>query len=326
MGFFVLSCLLILAAVGLLIAAAAQRKRDSDLIRIRFWAFPIPLVMAILLMLPAVLYTVPSNHTGVLVLFGQAQGTSAPGLHLKLPFASVSNIPGLAQESTYSNTVDEGEKGGPDAVAAVTADNAVINVDATVLWNLDLGQARSIYEEYRDLDQIRQRLLRPTSRDVIRGCVLQHNFEEARTTARSKIAECIDGKIASATGDAGIIIRNVQIRKMEAQSADLQASIDRKLAAEQAAREAEFRKEQAEVDAETAEVRARGEAEAQIERARGEAEANKLLTESLTPEVLQNRLIEAYKEADSLTVFSGSAEELPDPVIAIPQPYVSAAQ
>ena len=255
--------------------------------------------IGVLLMASAAVFTVPANHVGVEVLFGRPVGTHTEGLHLKNPLSVVDRIPGLQQESTYSDTVGEGEKGGPDAVEAVTADNAVVDVDASVLWHLDLtGRSPiDIYREYRTLEQVRLRLLRPVSRDAIRDCIARVAFEEARTAERQGIADCAQKEITADVADNGVIIRAVQIRNMSARSEQLQAGIDSKLTAEQAAREAEFRRVQAQVDAETARIQAEGQANADIARAQGTAQANTLVNASLTPQLLEYRKYEFLSQS-----------------------------
>ena len=264
----------------------------------------------------SMLFQVPANHVAVEVLFGKPTATHTQGLQFKNPFSNIATIPGLQQESTYSAIVNEGEKAQADAVEAVTSDNAVVDVDVSILWNLNLAQAEEIYNEYRTLDQIRIRLLRPTSRDEIRDCVAKYPFEEARTSQRQSIASCARDAIAESTQNKGVIITSVQIRNMKAQSGEIQASINRKLEAEQAAKEAEFRRQQAEVDAETVKVKAQGEADAEITRAQGKAEANRLIAESLTPALLQRRNIEDLSSSDNVIFWgldsstTGSAPEL----------------
>ena len=249
----------------------------------------------------------PANHIGVETLFGKVKTTHTEGLHLKNPFSDVTNIPGLQQESTYTAAINEGEKNSADAVSAVTKDNAVVNVDASILWSLDTSKAKTIYREYRGLSQVRTRLLRPVSRDVIRDCVAKHNFEEARTSDRAVIASCAEEDIRKQTNTQGVIINAVQIRNMQAQSGELQASIDRKLAAEQAAREASFRKDQAEVDAQTAKIKAQGEADAEIAKAEGVKEANRLVSESLTTALLEFRKYEFLSQSGNTNwVIDGS--------------------
>ncbi len=250
-------------------------------------------------------FTVDANTVGVEVLFGKPTNSWREGLHFKNPLSKIVHISGVQQESTYSARVSEGEKGGFDAVSAVTADNAVVEVDATLLWNLDLNLAEEIYRQYRDLETVRSRLVRPTSRNVIRDCMALYAFEEARTTGRAAIALCAEEGIQSETEQGGVLVSAVQIRGMTAQSAELQASIDRKLSAEQAAREAEFRRDQARVDAETARIKATGEAEATIERARGQAEGNRLLDASLTPPILTLRSLQAIADGGGVFFWTG---------------------
>ena len=259
------------------------------------------------LLVSSVVFSVPANHVGVEVLFGKPSSTHTEGLQIKNPFSEVAFVPGLQQESTYSAVASEGEKAAADAVEAVTNDNAVVDVDASILWSLDLSQAKDIYREYRTLDQVRSRLLRPVSRDVIRDCVARHAFEEARTSERQNIATCAEAAISAQTSDKGVIINAVQIRNMKAKSDELQASIDRKLAAEQAASEAEFRRQQAEVDAQTAKIRAQGEADAEIAKAQGVKEANRLVSESLTASLLEFRKYEFLSQSGNTNwVIDGS--------------------
>lgn len=281
-------------------------------------ALAVALLGAVTLTTSTVLFTVPANHVGVEVLFGKPRTTHTEGLHFKVPFASVANIAGLQQESTYSAVPSEGEVSTADAVEAVTQDNAVVDVDASILWNLDTSNAIEIYREYRELDQVRLRLLRPVSRDVIRDCVAQYPFEEARTSQRSAIASCAEAAIAEQTEPKGVIINAVQIRNMKAQSSDLQASIDRKLSAEQAAREAEFRRDQAKVDAETARIAAEGEAAAEIARAEGVKQSNILVSESLTPELLEYRRYEFLSQSGNTNWVIGGGSVVEPPQLVIP--------
>ena len=300
-------------------------KRDALAVsKVVGWASVVAVAGACGVGLFSLFTVVPANHAGVEVLFGRPTRTFQEGINVKNPLASVASIPGLQQESTYSNTVGAGERGGPDAVEAITADNAVVDVDASVLWALDLTGNRPIeaYRQYRTLERIRLDLLRPVSRDVIRDCIAAVAFEEARTSQREAIGECARTGITTRVDEfgVGVTIRAVQIRSMSARSAELQAGIDRKLVAEQAAREAEFRKDQAEIDAETARIAAEGVANAEIERAKGISEANRLVGESLTPALLAYRQVELLAQSGNATwVIDGSVA----PVLDINKPSTS---
>ena len=282
-------------------------------------ATTIGVVITLVLGFISTITLIDANTAGVEVLFGKPRATHTEGLHFKHPLASVTQVPGLQQETTYSNTVGEGDKDGPDAIEAITADNAVVDVDASILWSLDLqGQAPIfIYREYRELSQVRQRLIRPVTRNIIRNCIARYAFEEARTSDREAISNCSRAGIIAEVANFGVIVRDVQIRNMSARSADLQAGIDRKLQAEQAAREAEFRRDQAAIDAETARIHAEGVANAEIERAKGIAEANRLVDESLTPTLLSYRGLEFLSNAGNTTWIIGDRVTIPELVIPV---------
>ncbi len=312
--------LVIFGAIGFALGKFRASVRNEPAEKLlgagRVAAWVVALAGGLSLLLSSMLFSVPANNVGVEILFGKPRTTHTEGLHFKNPFSEISNIPGLQQESTYSAVPGEGEVGAADAVEAVTQDNAVVDVDASILWSLDLSRAKDIYREYRTLEQVRVRLLRPVSRDVIRDCVAQYPFEEARTSQRQAIATCAEQEISDQTEAKGVVINAVQIRNMKAQSVDLQASIDRKLSAEQAAREAEFRRDQASVDAETARIRAEGEAAAEIAKAEGVKQANILVSESLTAQLLEFRKYEFLSQSGNTNwVIDGSIDGSPQLVI-----------
>ncbi len=290
---FFLSALLLVAAVGLYLVARSQAnqgllREPRVLRRIAALALLGSLVFGVL----SVLRTVDNNHAGVEVLFGRVRAVHGEGLHAMVPFATLSQLPGQQQESTYSNQVGEGEVGGPDAVESVTADNAVVLIDATVLWTLDLSDAEQIFREFRTVSRVRADLVRNTSREAIRDCVAQFRFEESRTSRRADIATCAEDALTAELDPRGVNIQAVQIRNIVAQSLELQAAIDAKLAEEQNVQAAEFRRQQAAIDAQTAVVRAQGERDAEIARAQGQAEANRLVSESLDAQLLEFRKFE----------------------------------
>lgn len=327
----ILAIILALIAVVLLVTrfrTKSRAKKATDSYRQRDLegaaafigiAAAVAATAAVGLAIASLVTIVPANHAGVEVLFGRPTRVFGEGLNIKNPLAGVVEIPGLQQESTYSNTVGEGERGGPDAVVAQTTDNLDVDVDASVLWSLNLEGTAPIgtYREYRTIEQVRAVLLRPVSRDAIRVCLARFNFEEARTIGREQIGDCSAQAISEAVFPF-VIVRDVQIREMSA-SPEVMAAIDRKAAAEQAAREAEFRRDQAAIDAETARIAAEGVANAEIERARGIAEANRLVNESLTATLLEYRKVEFLSQNNN-TVWVLGSDDSPELVIPVGTP------
>ena len=256
------------------------------------------------LALAATVTIVAPGEVAVPVLFGTAQDPLEEGFHLRNPFASVRALSVRTQESTYSDVIGEGEQSDrADAITAVSLENASVRVEITILWHLVGQEASNVYRSlgmnYRDV------IVRPVSRSAVRDCVAQFRFELARTSQRPDVERCIEESLTSEFVARGLAVDGVQLRDIAA-TAELQASIESKLQAEQDAQRAQFRQDQARIDAET-----------RIIAAGAEAEANRLVAESLTPDLLQLRIVEALND-NAIVYLLGS--DGPTPVIPLPTP------
>lgn len=85
-------------------------------------------------------------------------------------------------------------------------------------------------------------------------------------------------------------------------SEEVMKKIDAKVQAQQEKEKAELDKATAQAQAETNKVKAEGEAAVKIEQARGQAEANRLVSESITDELIRMKEAEARLEHGWITV------------------------
>ncbi|MEX1126561.1 MAG: prohibitin family protein, partial [Acidimicrobiia bacterium] len=175
--------------------------------------------------------------------------------------------------------------------------------EITILWHLVGSEASKVYRAlgtgYRDV------IVRPVSRSAVRDCISKYRFELARTSQRPDVERCIEESLTGEFEPRGLAVDGVQLRDIAA-TPELQASIEAKLQAEQDAQRAQFRQDQARIDAET-----------RVITAGAEAEANQLVAESLTPDLLQLRIVEALSDK-AIVYLLGS--EGPTPVIPLPTP------
>ncbi len=262
------------------------------------------LVFSGLLALGSTVTIVAPGEVAVPVLFGSAQDPLEEGFHLRNPFASVRALSVRTQESTYSDVLGEGDQADrADAITAVSLENASVRVEITILWHLVGSEASNVYRllgvNYRDV------IVRPVSRSAVRDCVAQFRFELARTSQRPDVERCIEESLTEEFQPRGLAVDGVQLRDIAA-TPELQASIESKLQAEQDAQRAQFRQDQARIDAET-----------RVIAAGAEAEANRLVAESLTPDLLQLRIVEALND-NAIVYLLGS--DGPVPVIPLPTP------
>ena len=85
--------------------------------------------------------------------------------------------------------------------------------------------------------------------------------------------------------------QELELANIEAETAKIQAEKDKQVAIIQAEKD----KETAAIEAEKAKIKAQGEADARMIAAEAEAAANKLVSDSLTPELLEQQKIEKWK-------------------------------
>lgn len=157
---------------------------------------------------------------------------------------------------------------------------------------------------------------------------------------RARIERNIRDTMMAVLGDKGFVVENVLLKSISLPSG-LSAAIEEKLRAEQEAQRMEFTKQKEKLEAERKAIAAEGEKQAVIIAAQGFAEvdkiraegvanatkieaeakakANEMISKSLTPEVLKNYQIEAFK---SLSNSNNSKVIITDgktPLLGIPE-------
>ncbi len=120
---------------------------------------------------------------------------------------------------------------------------------------------------------------------------------EALVGERTDLAAQIEEELTQSLKKYNIEIVSTSIEDMDFTDAFTNA-VEEKQVAEQnrlrAQTEAETAKIEAEAAAEVERIKAQAEADAQLIRAEAEAEANRLISESLTEEVLENKFIDRW--------------------------------
>lgn len=248
------------------------------------------IISAILVVIAVVLgirciYSQDAGEVVVLRNFGGdlAGYTEEPGFHIKAPWQSAirydvrNNLISLYKDAEYSYD------GGAAEGACVTINDkggASANVDIQVVYSLDADAAMQLYIDYGTQEHftstVIQNDVRATAREVA------GKFPTITLlTNRGEFTKALREALSTKWSDMGLDVENVSIQDLQ-----YPESIQKKYAEAQAA---EIAKAQAENEQETARV----EAETKRIEAEGEAAANKVLSESLTPEVVQQHYIDA---------------------------------
>lgn len=236
---------------------------------------------------------------------GQLAGTTeSAGFHLKAPWQTIirydirNNIVNLYRDSEYK--YDNGTATGAE-VTLYDKSGAQANVDVQVIYSLDADAAIDLYTDYQKQENFVQIVAVNNVRDAARNCSGKFTTLEMLTN-REKFAQAIFDKLSPEWEALGLHVSEVNVQ-------DIRYS-DEIVEAYNAAQKTEISKQNAVNEQEAEKVKI----ETQILKAQGEAEANKIRSESLTPEILQQEYIEALKNGQTIYVVpeGGSTIVIPD--------------
>lgn len=232
---------------------------------------------------------IPTGYTGVRVTFGQISNSVVPnGINFKIPFVQeIQKVNNKQQDITFSDTI-----------SAETAErNEVFFSGVTVTYQINPSKSSWIYANVSDYknnlvsENLVASALKGSSKSLMPTDVTNRNILEP--LVKDNIQKSLDEKYGSEV---------VKVNKVVVTNATFDDEYNNKIAQKQQAQmayetqqiENKTAVEKAEADAKVKLRNAQAEADALKVQAEAEAEANKLLEESLTPNVLKNATIEKW--------------------------------
>jgi regulator of protease activity HflC (stomatin/prohibitin superfamily) len=225
--------------------------------------------LVLLILLFGSFFTIPAGYCGVLITFGAAsQNVLGPGLHFKLPI--VQDVVKMNVQVQKNEQVED----------AASLDLQQVKTTIATNWNIEGSDVSWIYQKIGMEDALNERIFQPVVSNAVKAVVAHYNAEELvtkRDQVRTQIEELIRTNLKPYHVNvdvAGVSITDFQF------SSDYASAIEQKQVAQQRAQQAEYELQQAKV-----------EAERQIAQAQGQSEAQKLLQQTLTPQLIQQEAI-----------------------------------
>lgn len=242
-------------------------------------------LVGILVCVPSCIYTQDVGDVVVLKNWGGSlAGTTAEaGFHFKTPFQdtirydirnNVLSFMGSSEEDTF-----EGGSANGSAVTINDKGGASAQVDIQVNYSLDPGVAEQLYEDYGTQENFVKSICAVDIRAIPRQVSGQFDTISI-LTARGDFTNAVEEALAAKWEPYGLVVEQVSIQNVVYPDNIVQSYA--------AAQSAEIAKAEAINKQETAKVNA----ETKVIEATKQSEANKVLAESLSPEVLQQRYIE----------------------------------
>lgn len=243
-----------------------------------------------------------------------------PGNHFVGPTAEVKTFPISQQQLVLSNNpADYNSKEHQDWHVDAPADGGMVKMNLTINYNFVSDRVVDLYTKFNGMDgeAIVEGMVQNSIIAYIKEVTPQFSVMDIYSSKRSEVSQAITEYLNKKLNDEyGINIASALVIDVQLDET-LQAKIQAKEQAKQDAEKAELDKQtaqaQAEVDkvnAETAKqiaiTKAEGEAEVQRIEAEAEANANRMISDSITPELIQMKEAEARFKHGWVTVQGSS--------------------
>lgn len=214
--------------------------------------------------------TVKTGEIGIKTRFGKIIGsTTNEGIVFKSPIDNIEKINIKVQK--YENK---------DNLTTSTKDMQIVgNIKVSINYQINGVEAVNLYKTVGI--NYGTTILEPAIQETIKSVISKYTSEEL-VTERSEISLDINNTLDKRIKKYGINSVSVAINNFDFSQSYNQA-IEKKAVAEQEVETSKNKLEKAKIDAETKKVKAQG-----------DAEANKLLENSLTKEIIQQKFIEKW--------------------------------
>lgn len=280
--FLILFALLLLGGIGVAIKA---NVKPTKLI-----GGGVAVVSAVALILIGVIggtYTqdpgqaiVKKSFTGAVV--GQ---TTEEGLHFKAPWQSLFDYDIRNQQVILAHAKgDEGQGANGPQVTVQDKEGVSANIDITVRYSIDPASVTDIYKRYGSQENFVSKFIENDIRAAVRLVPGKYTTLDLLTTGRAEAETAVREYIEERWDGSGVKVESVSLQEIR-YSDEVKARFD-------AAQAARIEVEKAEADLEATQVSA----QQKVVQAEAEAKANRELTQSLTPEVLQQRYLDTLQK------------------------------
>jgi len=287
-----------------------------------------------------------SGEVGIKINTGKFEDTPLePGLHFFIPvFQKIVPVNTRIRLITYSDistgalgdgyrNYEGGLKRNP-AITVLDRRGLTVNIDIAVQYRLRAETAPRTIEKWGTSWE--EKIINSKVREVVRDVVGQYTAEQL-PEMRNEIAAAIEMKIKQSVQELPekpVILTSVELRTINLPK-KIKEQIERVQIAKQEVTIAEQKKEQAKQEAQRQAEIARGEAEKNRIEAQGEADkirieaeeqskANKLISNSLTPELLQLEQIKTQGKFNEALKVNKDAQIFLTPGGAVPNIWVNA--
>ncbi len=278
-GLIIFLIIVILVVSSLKRTAGGNERLAKLFVIIRSTAY---VLIAVVVLFSCVVQVGP-GEVGVQTLFGSVQERVLySGLNLVNPLVDVENMDVKTQSYTMSIAQDEGNLANDDAITALSMDGLTIKLDVTVWYRLSESDAPQVFRTI-GVDYV-AKIVRPAIRTALRDVSVLYSATDIYSGKRDEFTGGVTKNIEDAFKGRGIILERVLLRNVELPEM-VRAAIDEKIASEQKAQQMVYVLQKEKQEAERKKIEAQG-----------ISDYNRIVSQSITDQVLQLKGIEATLE------------------------------
>lgn len=273
----------------------------------------IPLVCAVLCGVLALLCLerVSVGNVGVVYSAGGVEDqTLAQGWHFISPFQSVKQFPISQQQLVLSNNpADYNATEHQDWSIDAPANGGMVKINMTVNYNFLPDRVVDVYKQFNGMsgETIVESRVQNSIIAYVKEVTPRFSVMDIYSDKKSEVNEAITTYLNERlTAEYGIHVSSALVIDVELDAA-LQQKVQAKEQAKQDAEIAELEKQTAAAQAETDRVIAESEAQVKVIEAQAEADANRIIAESITPELIEMTEAQARLEHGWVTVQGADA-------------------
>ncbi len=242
---------------------------------------------------------VPAGTVGVKFnLYGDDKGVQAnvvpPGRYWLTINEEIYEFPLFMQNVIWTKDIRP-ESPTDESITFQTVEGMEVGADIALSYRIEEAKVPQLFQKYRKgIEEITDTFLRSIIRDSFTKFASVMRVDAVYGEGKSKLLEDVNKHVTEYVAQDGIIIQKISIVGSFRLPLAVTQSLDSKIAAMQKAEQTRNEIEQSKAEAQKRVEEANGEAQAILSKAKAEAEANKMLTESLSAEVINYKALQIW--------------------------------
>ena len=282
-------CGLLVLIVGTIITGFVIRNMNKTYDeQTSFGWMAIPALVGIALIVPSCIYAQDIGEAVVLKNFGGSLAgyTTEAGFHIKAPWQDATSwdirnrLINFYRDSEYS--YDNGSYSGA-TVTINDSSGTKADCDVQVIYSINPDAVQQLYADYGNQEAYVSSYVSNDVRQTVRDCAGRFSTIQLLTN-KEEFANAIMEALGNNWADSGVVVESVQVQDIRYADSITEAYAN--------AQSAQVEQQRAQNEQDTARI----EAETKAIEAEGIANSNRILAESLTPEVLQQNYYDTLRE------------------------------